>query len=53
MGEANLIEVAGPAQDVLARAAELRAQGWTVHVRETRLTKSCEVIWTLEVDREV
>jgi hypothetical protein len=53
MGDAALIEVAGPAQVALDRAAELRDLGWNVCVRESRLTQSCEVVWTLAVDRAV
>jgi hypothetical protein len=53
MGDAGFIEIAGPAQAALDRAQELRAQGWTVCVHETRLTQSCEVVWTLAVDRTV
>ena len=48
---ASMIEVAGSAQDALARAAELREQGWTVTVRGSRLTAACDVVWSLEVDR--
>jgi hypothetical protein len=48
---ASVIEVAGSAQAALARAADLREQGWTVTVRGSRLTARCEVIWSLEVDR--
>ena len=51
MGTASVIEVAGSAQAALARAAELRQQGWTVTVRGSRLTATCEVVWSLEVDR--
>jgi hypothetical protein len=53
MGDGGLIEVAGPAQAALDRAAELRDQGWNVCVRDSRLTQSCEVVWTLAVDRAV
>jgi hypothetical protein len=51
VGTASVIEVAGSAQAALARAAELRQQGWTVTVRGSRLTATCEVVWSLEVDR--
>lgn len=51
MGTASVIEVAGSAQAALHRAAELREQGWTVVVRGSRLTATCEVVWSLEVDR--
>jgi hypothetical protein len=51
VGTASIIEVAGSAQAALARAAELREQGWTVTVRSSRLTATCEVVWALEVDR--
>jgi hypothetical protein len=47
----SVIEVAGCAQDVLARVAELRTHGWTVSVRGTRLTPACSVVWSLEVER--
>jgi hypothetical protein len=53
MGDGGLVEVAGPAQAALDRAAELRDQGWNVRVRDSRLTQSCEVVWTLAVDRAV
>jgi hypothetical protein len=49
MSDGSLIEVAGPAQLVLARVAELRAQGCTVAVRDSRLNPSCEVVWTLAI----
>jgi hypothetical protein len=48
----SVIEVAGPASEALARAAELRRQGWRVAVRGTRLTPTCEVVWSLEVGRD-
>jgi hypothetical protein len=48
----SVIEVAGPASVALSRAAELRSQGWTVAVVSTRLTATCEVVWSLEVARE-
>jgi len=47
----RVLEVAGSAEQALARAADLRAQGWTVFVRSTRLTERCEFVWTLEVYR--
>jgi hypothetical protein len=47
----SVIEVAGSAQAALARAAELRSQGWTVTVRGSRLTATCELVWSLQVDR--
>ncbi|MDT7548893.1 MAG: hypothetical protein QOE84_1287 [Actinomycetota bacterium] len=53
MGDGGLIEVAGPAQAALDRAAELRDQGWSVCVRGSSLNQSCEVVWTLAVDRAV
>jgi hypothetical protein len=51
VGTASIIEVAGSAEAALARTAELREQGWTVTVRGSRLTATCEVVWSLEVDR--
>jgi hypothetical protein len=52
MTSASVIEVAGSAAAVLTRAAELRSQGWTVAVRGTRLTATCEIVWALEVERQ-
>jgi hypothetical protein len=52
MTSASVIEVAGSSADVLRRAAELRSRGWTVAVRGTRLTRTCEVDWELEVERK-
>jgi hypothetical protein len=52
MTTASVIEVAGSAAAVLARAEELRSQGWRVAVRGTRLTPGCEVVWALEVERQ-
>lgn len=46
-----MIEVAGSAQAALDRAHELRDLGWSVTVRGSRLTPSCEVVWALELDR--
>jgi hypothetical protein len=51
MSSGSVIEVAGPASEALSRAAELRADGWTVLVRSTRLNASCDVVWCLEVER--
>jgi hypothetical protein len=51
MSSGSVIEVAGPASEALSRAAELRADGWTVSVRSTRLNASCDVVWCLEVER--
>lgn len=47
----SVIEVAGSAQAALDRARELRDLGWSVTVRGSRLTQSCEVVWALELDR--
>ena len=52
MSSGSVIEVAGPASEALARAAELRREGWTVFVRSTRLNASCDVGWCLEVERK-
>lgn len=48
---ASVIEIAGSAQTVLTRAAELRGDGWNVEVRGSRLTPACELVWSLRVDR--
>lgn len=47
----SVIEVAGSAQAVLARAAELIGQGWTVRVNGSRLTSTGELVWSLSVAR--
>jgi hypothetical protein len=52
MGSDTVIEVAGPASEALARATELRREGWTVFVRSTRLDASCDVVWCLELERK-
>jgi hypothetical protein len=52
MTSGNVIEVAGPASEALARAAELRKEGWTVYVRSTRLNAQCDVVWCLELERK-
>jgi hypothetical protein len=52
MTSASVIEVAGSSAALLAKTAELRRQGWTVAVRGTRLTPTCEIVWSLEVERE-
>jgi hypothetical protein len=48
----SVIEVAGPASAALHRAAELRRHGWTVSIRGTRLSPTCEVVWCLELERD-
>ncbi|MDX6197421.1 MAG: hypothetical protein QOJ79_572 [Actinomycetota bacterium] len=52
MGSGSVIEVAGPAAEALARAAELRREGWSVFVRSTRLDASCDIVWCLELERK-
>ena len=52
MGSGNVIELAGPADEALSLAADLRRDGWTVFIRSTRLDARCDVIWCLELERK-
>lgn len=47
----SVVEMAGTAQAVLARATELSGQGWTVSVHGSRLTGTGELVWSLAVAR--
>lgn len=51
MDDPRVLEVAGSAEEALARAADLRQQGWAVFVRNTRFTEQFQLVWTLEIHR--